>query len=161
MTKKSGGFVQRLLGRWLDPEETPQSPQPPPLRDNEIDVLRFDDKDVRTIWLKGEQWWVAADVCASIEIVKVHNAVASLDPDEKGAHEMGTLGGPQQMAIVNEPGLYHLLSKSNKPKAKAFWRWVRHDVLTSIRREGSYSVDQTTIRPWIKARGKKYGFSTA
>lgn len=160
MAKKSRGFIQRLLGRgWIDPEKTPPTPQSPPLRDNEVDTLQFDGKDVRTIWLKGEQWWVATDVCESIEIVDVWHAIKSLDDDEKGTAQIRTLGGDQQMAIVNEPGLYHLLGKSNKPKAKAFWRWVRHEVLPSIRQTGSYSVDQTPIRPWIKTRARKYGFS--
>ena len=91
--------------------------------------LDADGQEIRTIWLKGEQWWVAVDVCGAIEIVNPWNALVSLDADEKGLHQMETPGGLQQMAVVNEPGLYHLLSKSNKPKAKEFWRWVRHEVL--------------------------------
>jgi prophage antirepressor-like protein len=152
------GWRQTFLGRWLDPEEVPPDPPESTVRDNELEVLQFHGGDIRTIWIKGWQWWVAADVCGAVEIANPGTAMASLDPDEKGIHLMETPGGPQQMAIVNEPGLYHLLSKSNKPKAKEFWRWVRHDVLPAIRQTGSYSTDQTPIRKWIKKRAGRHGF---
>ena len=63
-----------------------------------------------------------------------------LDDDEKGVHTVRTLGGNQELMVVNEPGLYHLTFKSRKPEANAFRRWVFHEVLPSIRKTGSYSV---------------------
>ena len=53
---------------------------------------------------------------------------------------MHTLGGPQEMVIISEPGLYKLLGRSNKPEAKRFDRWVRHDILPSIRKHGFYAA---------------------
>jgi hypothetical protein len=155
------GLGQAALEPWLADGTAPVlAPTAPVPRDNEIDILQFDGRDIRTIWIKGEQWWVAVDVCAAIEIVNYRNVLASLDRDEKGVHDMDTLGGLQEMAIINEPGLYNLLSRSNKPKAKKFWRWVRHEVLPSIRRTGSYSVDRTPIRGWIRDRARRRGYSS-
>ena len=53
---------------------------------------------------------------------------------------MNTLGGPQALTIVSEPGLYSLVATSRKPEAKAFTRWVRHEVLPAIRKTGGFMV---------------------
>jgi prophage antirepressor-like protein len=112
--------LEPLLADGTAPVLARAAPAP---RHDEIEILRFDGKDVRTIWLEGEQWWVAADVCADVGIANVSDAVSGLDADEKGIAKTDTVvRGRQQMAIVNEPGLYHLLSRSNKAKARAFWR---------------------------------------
>lgn len=97
-------------------------------------------QQVRTITVDGEPWFVAADVCAVLAIRNHRDALASLDDDERGVATTDTLGGPQHVAIVNEPGLYSLILRSRKPEAKAFKRWVTHEVLPAIRRTGSYSV---------------------
>jgi anti-repressor protein len=65
-------------------------------------------------------------------------ALSRLDEDEKGARSTHTLGGEQSVSVVNEPGLYALTLGSRKPEAKAFKRWVTHEVLPSIRRTGRY-----------------------
>lgn len=39
---------------------------------------------------------------------------------------------------MTESGLYSLIMRSRKPEAKAFKRWVTHEVLPSIRRDGGY-----------------------
>jgi anti-repressor protein len=51
-----------------------------------------------------------------------------------------TLGGAQQMAYVTEAGMYSLVLRSRKPEAKAFKRWITHDVLPAIRKTGSYGT---------------------
>ena len=58
--------------------------------------------------------------------------------DEKGTNSIPTLGGPQDMLTVNEPGLYALILGSRKPEARAFKRWITHEVLPQIRRTGAY-----------------------
>ena len=63
-----------------------------------------------------------------------------MDEDEKGVTNGYTLGGNQELTIINESGLYHLIFISRKPEAKAIRRWVTGTVLPSIRRTGSYSV---------------------
>jgi hypothetical protein len=67
-------------------------------------------------------------------------ALDRLDEDEKGVSSIDTLGGKQDMAVVNESGLYALILGSRKPEAKRFKRWVTHEVLPSIRKTGTYAV---------------------
>lgn len=93
---------------------------------------------VRTLLVDGQPWLVARDVCDALGIENVTRALAGLDEDEKGLHTVNTPGGPQQMAIVNEAGLYSLILRSRKPEAKAFKRWITHEVLPTIRKTGSY-----------------------
>ena len=64
--------------------------------------------DVRTIIRDGEPWFVATDVCRALEIANNRDALTRLDDDEKGVASTDTLGGEQNMTIVNEPGLYSL-----------------------------------------------------
>ncbi|WP_217424092.1 Bro-N domain-containing protein [Magnetospirillum sp. UT-4] len=84
----------------------------------------------------GMPWFVAADVCRCLEIGT--EQTRRLDEDEKGLRTVQTPGGPQQMATVNEPGVYRLVFTSRKPSAERFKRWLAHDVLPTIRRTGGY-----------------------
>lgn len=88
----------------------------------------------------GEPWWVANDVCSVLGLVNPRDTMARLDPDEKGVGIADTLGGPQEMTIINDPGLWHLIFLSRRPEAKALKRWVWHEVLPAIRKTGSYSL---------------------
>jgi len=97
---------------------------------------------IRTIEQGGEPWFVAADVCRALEIANTADALGRLDEDEKGIGLIDTPGGKQRLAIVNEPGLYSLTLGSRKPEAKAFKRWITHEVLPSIRRRGAYAMPQ-------------------
>ena len=92
----------------------------------------------------GNPWWIAKEACIVLGLANVARAVKSLDVDEKKTISI-TLSnrnrrGSPKRTIINEPGLYHLISRSTKPEAKEFARWSRHDVLPSIRKTGSYSV---------------------
>ena len=93
---------------------------------------------VRVIERNGEPWFVVADVCNALEIDRTQTR--RLDDDEKGVYSMQTPGGAQMMNIVNESGLYALVLGSRKPEAKAFKRWVTHEVLPAIRRTGRYEA---------------------
>ena len=88
----------------------------------------------------GDAWFVAKDVCDALGINNSRQALTRLDDDEKGVISNDTLGGSQQMATVSEAGLYALVLSSKKPEAKAFKRWVTHDVLPSIRKHGMYAT---------------------
>lgn len=96
--------------------------------------------NVRVIMRDGEPWFVAKDVCEILELGNPRSSVALLDDDEKGVHTMDTLGGPQAMVIISESGLYALIFRSRKPEAKAFSRWVRQEILPSIRKTGAYGL---------------------
>lgn len=95
---------------------------------------------VRTVTVDGEPWFVGTDVARVLELGNIHSSLALLDDDEKGIHSVETLGGDQRVATVNEPGLYTLILRSRKPQAKAFKRWITHEVIPAIRRTGAYSV---------------------
>lgn len=104
---------------------------------NAIEV--FDNEEfgsIRTTMINGEPWFVAADVCKALEIKNSRDAMTRLDDDEKDVALTDTLGGAQTSTVVNESGLYALVLGSRKPEAKAFKRWITHDVIPSIRKHG-------------------------
>ncbi|MBE3586533.1 MAG: Bro-N domain-containing protein [Thermoanaerobacter sp.] len=103
-------------------------------------VFSYREKQVRVIVKDGEPWFIAKDVCEILDIANSRDAIARLDGDEKGVAITDTPGGPQEMQIVNEPGLYSLIFTSRKPEAKAFKRWVTHEVLPTIRKTGKYDL---------------------
>ncbi len=104
----------------------------------------FVDRPVRMFVEDGEPIIVSADLCGVLEIAHVGRAMSRLDADEKGVRIAHTLGGPQEMAVVTEAGMYRLVMSSRKPQAKAFLRWLTHEVLPSIRRTGSYSTSRVS-----------------
>ena len=93
---------------------------------------------IRTITIDGEPWFVAVDVCKALQIANSRDALTRIDDDEKGVVLTDTLGGKQEVTIVNEPGLYTLVLSSRKPEAKAFKRWITHEVIPAIRKYGGY-----------------------
>lgn len=103
-------------------------------------ILKFNDHDVRMIMRGEEPWWVASSVCDILGIKNTAQAVSRLDEDERGITNTYTPSGTQETLIVNEPGLYSLILRSRKPEAKAFKRWVTHEVLPSLRKNGLYIV---------------------
>ena len=103
----------------------------------ELQIFRNEQfGEIRTTVQNGEPWFVAADVCKALDIDK--RQTRRLDDDEKGVRSTHTPGGNQDMTIVNEAGLYSLVLGSRKPEAKAFKRWITHEVLPTIRRTGGY-----------------------
>ncbi|WP_102412478.1 BRO family protein [Beduinella massiliensis] len=98
---------------------------------------------IRAIDKDGEAWFVAVDVCRALELGNSRKALTRLDDDEKNTVTLsdGNRGNPN-VSIVNEPGLYTLVLGSRKPEAKAFRRWVTHEVLPSIRRHGLYITQE-------------------
>lgn len=101
----------------------------------------------------GEPMFVAKDVCAALGLGNSRQALSRLDDDEKGVISTDTPGGEQQMQAVNEAGLYVLVLSSRKPEARAFKRWVTHEVLPALRRDGGYMVvrDETPEQTMARA----------
>lgn len=95
---------------------------------------------VRIIPVDGELMFVAKDICDCLEITKHRDAISRLDSDERGSVKLDTPGGKQDIAAINEYGLYSLVLSSRKPEAKEFKRWITHDVIPAIRKTGSYSM---------------------
>lgn len=107
----------------------------------QLQIYNFQNCPVRVLERDGETLWIAKDACRALGIEEGRNIVNRLDDDERVSVLVDTPGGAQEMNAVNEPGLYSLILRSRKPQAKAFKRWVTHEVLPSIRRTGSYSVN--------------------
>jgi anti-repressor protein len=100
----------------------------------------YTDTEVRTVTIDGEPWFVAKDVCDVIGISKPRDAFAQLDEDERASTAVDTLGGTQNMSIVNEAGVYGLMLISRSPAVKPFKRWLTHEVLPQIRKTGQYGT---------------------
>lgn len=101
------------------------------------DVFHFDnlelDTHIRVIIRDSVPLFVAKDVCACLGLNNSRQALAGLDDDEKGVINSDTLGGNQQVAFVNESGLYALVFKSRKEAARRFRKWVTSEVLPALR----------------------------
>jgi len=110
---------------------------------NGLDIFRYEGRDVRVIEIDGELWFVAADVAAVLGYSATEAMTRSMDPDEKGMQNLQTPGGVQTVTVITEPGLYEAIMRSRIPAAHAFKRWVKHEVLPSIRRTGAYVVQET------------------
>lgn len=93
---------------------------------------------IRVMEKDGDAWFVAKDVCDVLNVGNPGQACRNFDDDEKGIYLTYTPGGPQKMVHVSEAGFYKLVLRSDKPEAKPFQRWVTHEVLPSIRRDGGY-----------------------
>lgn len=103
---------------------------------------------VRTVIKDNEPWFVAADVCKSLDIGNSTMALSRLDDDEKALISIeGISRGNDTANIVNEPGLYSLVLGSRKPEAKEFKRWITHEVIPSIRKYGMYATDKLLADP--------------
>lgn len=102
---------------------------------------------VRTTIRDGEPWFVVADVCRALELSNTTIFVKRLDEDEKSITLISNEGnrGNPNMTIVSEPGLYAIVLGSRKPEAKAFKRWITHEVIPSIRKSGGYIAGQSTM----------------
>lgn len=112
---------------------------------NPLTVFDFEDTVVRSLVIDNEPWFVGKDVCACLGISKYRDVLPTLDTDERGSTNVDTLGGKQEMTLVNECGLYHLIFRSRKPQAQRFRRWVTHEVLPSIRKTGQYQTTQVNL----------------
>lgn len=109
---------------------------------NELKIFKNNQfGNVRIVMKDQEPWFVAKDVCECLAISKHRDAISRLDDDERGSLKVDTLGGKQEMATVNEYGLYSLVLSSRKKEAKEFKRWITHDVIPQIRKTGQYVAD--------------------
>ena len=113
---------------------------------NALQVFSFIGRKVRVVEQDGEFWFVAVDVC---KILGYSNPSRALDlhveSDERNTLTIceGNRGYPT-MNVINEPGLYGLILGSKKPQAKEFSRWVKHEVLPTLRKTGTYTMRQAS-----------------
>lgn len=109
---------------------------------NELKNFTFEDQQIRVLTIEGEPWFVGKDVAEVLGYSNSRKAIADhVDSEDKGVTKCYTLGGTQQIAIINESGLYSLILSSKLPDAKKFKRWVTSEVLPTIRKHGAYMTD--------------------
>ena len=108
-----------------------------------IMAFNFSNLSVRVVVREGNPWFVAADVCAVLEIQNPTDALTRLEFDERSTLA-STEGGPNRN-IISESGLYSLIMTSRKPEARKFKRWITAEVIPAIRRTGSYSVQSKPL----------------
>ena len=95
---------------------------------------------------QGEPWFVAKDVCGCLGL-DTSNLSKMLDEDELSTCPVQYTDQVRNLSVVSEPGLYSLVLRSRKPEAKAFKRWVTHDILPSIRKSGGYMATKPDDTP--------------
>ena len=104
---------------------------------------RFEGKDVQFFLDEhGQPWWPAKGPCDVLGLGDVHKAMERLDDDEKDRISIPTLGGWQEVWCHQRGRLVRLILGSRKPEAKAFKRWVTHDLLPTLRKTGRYELNQ-------------------
>ena len=103
---------------------------------------------IRTLTINGEPYFVGRDVAEILGYSNSRKALADhVDEEDKGVTKCDTLGGTQEMTVINESGLYGLILGSKLPTARKFKRWVTSEVLPAIRRHGVYAVDEVLANP--------------
>lgn len=109
---------------------------------NEVQVFSFDSRDVRTLTINDEPWFVGKDVATILGYKNTKDALSKhVDDEDKLGSQIATSGQNREMTIINESGLYSLILSSKLPSAKKFKRWVTSEVLPAIRKHGAYMTD--------------------
>jgi len=110
---------------------------------NQIDqTFSFNKNTIRIVGTYDKPWFVAKDVCELLDIKDNRSALRILPDKWKGEQVLPTLGGNQNMAIINEFGLYKIIMRSNKPNAEKFQEFVCEEILPSIRKTGEYKYQK-------------------
>lgn len=118
---------------------------------DEVQSFYFNGMVLRGLLVNGEPWFIASDLAKILEYRMPSDMTRVLADEDKGTHQMRTLGGNQNLSIISEPAFYQLVvqrqsgwiqKKSSREMVKEFQKWVTHDVLPQIRKTGSYGVAQ-------------------
>lgn len=110
---------------------------------NEVTVFNFEVNEVRTVVIDNEPWFVGKDVAGVLGYSNTRKALSDhVRNKNKGVTKRDTLGGTQELTIINEAGLYSLILKSKLPSAEKFEDWVTSEVLPAIRKHGAYLTDK-------------------
>lgn len=112
---------------------------------NDIQIFKNDSfGSIRTIEHNGEPYFIGVDVAKVLGYANPRKALADhIDAEDKDVTKCYSLGGMQNMTVINESGLYSLILSSKLPKAKEFKHWVTSEILPTIRKHGAYMTEQT------------------
>lgn len=103
---------------------------------------------IRVVEKNNEPWFIAKDVCKALGLAQVSRAIQKLDEDEvTNSKVIDSIGREQKVNAISEAGMYSLVLVSRKPEAKAFKRWVTHEVLPAIHRTGGYMIAKADETP--------------
>ena len=107
---------------------------------NEITLIFSTSQNIKTVMIDEIPWFSGKDVAIALGYKDTVNALkAHVDSDDKRGWQITTpFGGKQNAVVINESGVYSLIFSSKLPQAKEFKRWVTHEVLPSIRKNGGY-----------------------
>ena len=98
---------------------------------------------IRSVMVNNEPYFVGKDIAEVLGYSNTRKAIQDhVDEDDRGVTKCDTLGGIQELTIINESGLYSLILSSKLPNAKLFKKWITHEVIPSIRKNGGYLAGQ-------------------
>lgn len=121
----------------------------------EVKPFDYGTTQLRTVLIDDEPFFLAIDICRSLNLKDSNVALRKLDADEKLIRKLYVSGQNREVVLVNESGLYHLIFKSTKPQAKLFRKWVTSEVLPQIRKTGSYAKGVTLPTENVKVAAEK------
>lgn len=111
---------------------------------NQLQTFNFNESEIRTLLINNEPYFVGKDVAEILGYKNVRDALSKhVDDEDKGVAKCDTLGGKQDLTVINESGIYSLVFGSKLPRAKEFKRWVTTEVLPTIRKHGAYMNEKT------------------
>ena len=137
---------------------------------SQLSTFKFESKSIRTLAINNEPWFVAKDVCDTLKISNVSDALLKLDDDEKatiGLTDSQAGNGAQSISIISESGMYTLILRCRDAVKKGsiphrFRKWVTSEVLPTIRKTGKYESktsvnDRTGLRNAVNMLVSKKG----
>ena len=111
---------------------------------NDVKLFNFDNKEVRTLRINGEPYFVGKDIAGILGYSDTNQAIRKhVDEEDKLIRQFNGSGQNRDMTVINESGVYSLIFASKLPNAKKFKHWVTSEVLPAIRKTGSYQIPQT------------------
>ncbi len=110
------------------------------IMNTQITTYNFNQNQVRTQILDGNPWFCLADACGALGLSNSRQTKTQLSKAGVTKTYISYPSGAKELTFINEPNLYRLIFRSNKPQAQAFADWVYSEVLPSIRRTGGYGV---------------------
>lgn len=142
--------VRRMCGPpsvgLLGPDTTMECPM-----STAVQIYEFEEQAVRVVMIAGDPWFVASDLAKALGYREARDMTRGLHEDERGVHIVDTPGGPQEMNIISESGMYAAIFKSRREEAERFRKWVTGTVLPSIRKTGRFEFDGFTPPPLAPA----------
>lgn len=108
---------------------------------NDLQIFNYESKQIRTVIINNEPWWVAKDVSAVLGYINSSKAISDHCKGITNSYPLKTPGGVQQIRVINEPDLYRLIVKSSLPDAVKFERWIFETIIPSIRKTGQYCIE--------------------